>query len=223
MAVGGEDQAITGVTNRSAHGRNLLRPAGLPLTRAGVERRHVKTRCAVARQGAQAGRLRRRRGEDPGGRRQLLVRGERGARTARHPDRRDEVKEDVRAASVLQLRDDGRGRGHVRRPGCARSWIADGSGVKPPISVSATRRRSRSTTTSTCPSCARSGCSPVWHDDAGAVGEKPACVEFSFKYGDDQEDYRGSVARDAHDVLQALGQLPWVHPKPTTKTALVYR
>ena len=63
----------------------------------------------------------------------------------------------------------------------------------------------------------------VWHDDAGAAAGKPACVEFSFKYGDDQEDYRGSVARDAHDVLQAMQQLSWVHPKPTTKTALVYR
>lgn len=63
----------------------------------------------------------------------------------------------------------------------------------------------------------------VWHDDADAASGKPACVEFSFKYGDDQEDYRGSVARDAHDVLQALQQLSWVHPKPTTKTALVYR
>ena len=31
----------------------------------------------------------------------------------------------------------------------------------------------------------------------------PVCVEFSFKYGDDDEDYRGSVARDAHDVLAA--------------------
>ena len=29
-------------------------------------------------------------------------------------------------------------------------------------------------------------------------------AEFSFKYGDDQEDYRGSVARDAYDVLTAL-------------------
>ena len=63
----------------------------------------------------------------------------------------------------------------------------------------------------------------VWHDDAGAASGKPACVEFSFKYGDDEEDYRGSVARDAHDVLQAVQQLSSVHPKPTTKTALVYR
>jgi hypothetical protein len=30
----------------------------------------------------------------------------------------------------------------------------------------------------------------------------PICVEFSFKYGDNDEDYRGTVARDAHDALQ---------------------
>jgi hypothetical protein len=62
-----------------------------------------------------------------------------------------------------------------------------------------------------------------WHDDAGDASA-PKCVEFSFKYGDDEEDYRGSVARDAHDVLKALSdQLPeWVHPTPVTKTAFVY-
>jgi hypothetical protein len=63
----------------------------------------------------------------------------------------------------------------------------------------------------------------VWHDE-GKDDTTPACVEFSFKYGDDEEDYRASVARDAHDVLQVLGErLPdWVHPEPRTKTALVY-
>ena len=29
-------------------------------------------------------------------------------------------------------------------------------------------------------------------------------IEFSFKYGDDQEDYRGSVAQDAFEVLNVL-------------------
>ena len=52
----------------------------------------------------------------------------------------------------------------------------------------------------------------------------PVAAEFSFKYGDDEEDYRGSVARDAHDVLRAihadLGD--WVHPEPSTKTMFVY-
>jgi hypothetical protein len=63
-----------------------------------------------------------------------------------------------------------------------------------------------------------------WHDDDIGDESVPKCVEFSFKYGDDEEDYRGSVARDAHDVLHALSdQLPqWVHPNPVTKTALVY-
>jgi hypothetical protein len=56
------------------------------------------------------------------------------------------------------------------------------------------------------------------------VETPPVCVEFSFKYGQDDEDYRGSVTRDAHEVLQALSaNLPdWVHPEPRTKTAFVY-
>jgi hypothetical protein len=63
----------------------------------------------------------------------------------------------------------------------------------------------------------------VWHDDDD-VTTPPVCVEFSFKYGDDQEDYKGTVTRDAHDVLQVLrAELPdWVHPEPVTKTAFVY-
>ena len=63
----------------------------------------------------------------------------------------------------------------------------------------------------------------MWHDDDD-VATPPVCVEFSFKYGDDEEDYRGSVTRDAHDVLDALhGELAdWVHPEPKTKTAFVY-
>lgn len=63
----------------------------------------------------------------------------------------------------------------------------------------------------------------VWHDD-DLVETPPVCVEFSFKYGDDDEDYRGTVTRDAHDVLQVLNDqlAEWVHPKPVTKTAFVY-
>jgi len=63
----------------------------------------------------------------------------------------------------------------------------------------------------------------VWHDDDDPA-TPPVCVEFSFKYGDDDEDYRGTVTRDAHDVLQAMAeQLPlWVHPTPITKTGFVY-
>jgi hypothetical protein len=63
----------------------------------------------------------------------------------------------------------------------------------------------------------------IWHDDDDET-TPPVCVEFSFKYGDEDEDYRGTVARDAHDVLQALyTRLPeWVDPEPRTKTTFVY-
>jgi hypothetical protein len=63
----------------------------------------------------------------------------------------------------------------------------------------------------------------VWHDDDDPE-TPPVCVEFSFKYEDEEEDYRGSVARDAYDVLQVLGSelSEWVHPEPVTKTAFVY-
>lgn len=43
----------------------------------------------------------------------------------------------------------------------------------------------------------------IWHDDDD-VTTPPVCVEFSFKYEDNEEDYRGTVARDAHDVLHAI-------------------
>jgi hypothetical protein len=50
-------------------------------------------------------------------------------------------------------------------------------------------------------------------------------VEFSYKYGDDQEEYSGSLGGDAHDFLQHLrGHLPkWVNPKAMDKTDFVYR
>jgi hypothetical protein len=63
----------------------------------------------------------------------------------------------------------------------------------------------------------------IWHHDDDP-GTPPVCVEFSFKYENEDEDYRGSVARDAHDVLQVLGTrlTGWVHPEPVTKSAFVY-
>lgn len=63
----------------------------------------------------------------------------------------------------------------------------------------------------------------VWYDE-GATDTTPVVAEFSFKYGDDAEDYRGSVARDAYDVLRLLqeGVGDWVDPNPRTKTAFVY-
>ncbi|MDQ1248294.1 MAG: hypothetical protein QG597_2666 [Actinomycetota bacterium] len=63
----------------------------------------------------------------------------------------------------------------------------------------------------------------VWYDE-GEQDTTPVVVEFSFKYGDDQEDYRGSVARDAYEVLEVLqhGLGDWVDPNPRTKTTFVY-
>jgi len=63
----------------------------------------------------------------------------------------------------------------------------------------------------------------IWHDDDDPT-TPPVVAEFSFKYGDDQEDYQGSVAHDAHDALHALHTdlAEWVHPEPRTKTVFVY-
>ena len=58
------------------------------------------------------------------------------------------------------------------------------------------------------------------------LGERQVTLEFRHpdRYGDDDEDYRGTVTRDAHDIPLAMAeQLPlWVHPTPITKTAFVY-
>ena len=63
----------------------------------------------------------------------------------------------------------------------------------------------------------------VWYDE-GAADTTPVVAEFSFKYGDDQEDYRGSIARDAYEILRILqgGLDGWVDAKSMTKTAFVY-
>lgn len=39
----------------------------------------------------------------------------------------------------------------------------------------------------------------LWYDE-GEQDATPVVAEFSFTYGDDAEDYRGSVALDAHEV-----------------------
>lgn len=64
----------------------------------------------------------------------------------------------------------------------------------------------------------------VWYDE-GEKDTTPVVAEFSFKYGDEMEDYRGSVARDAYAVLGLLQETmtDWVDPKPITKTAFVFR
>ena len=63
----------------------------------------------------------------------------------------------------------------------------------------------------------------VWHDDDDP-STPPVAVEFSFKYGNHDEEYDGSLALAAFDFLRFLHtDLPaWVNPKAQTKTGLVY-
>jgi len=63
----------------------------------------------------------------------------------------------------------------------------------------------------------------VWHDDDDP-STPPVAVEFSFKYGNHEEEYDGSLALAAFDFLRFLhNELPaWVNPKGQTKTGLVY-
>lgn len=64
----------------------------------------------------------------------------------------------------------------------------------------------------------------VWYDADGS-DEDPEVVEFSYKYGDDDERYRGVPAGRAHDVLMLLqGErfLSWVDTASKTKTGFVY-
>jgi len=63
----------------------------------------------------------------------------------------------------------------------------------------------------------------AWYDE-GETDTTPVVVEFSFKYGDDTEEYRASVARDAYAILGVLqdGLGDWVDPHPVTKTAFVF-
>jgi hypothetical protein len=63
----------------------------------------------------------------------------------------------------------------------------------------------------------------VWYDE-GEQDTTPVVVEFSFKYGDEEEEYRSSVAGDAFTILRLLqsGIGDWVDPNPKTKTAFVY-
>lgn len=62
----------------------------------------------------------------------------------------------------------------------------------------------------------------VWYDQDGGP-EKPVAVEFSYRYGDNDERYEGSTARRAFDVFDLLGRKlgSWVDPKSRTKTAFV--
>jgi hypothetical protein len=64
----------------------------------------------------------------------------------------------------------------------------------------------------------------VWYDAAGNR-QRPEVVEFSFRYGDDDEGYEGKAAGRAYEIFQAL-QAPaladWMDPTGTTKTAYAY-
>jgi hypothetical protein len=63
----------------------------------------------------------------------------------------------------------------------------------------------------------------VWYDE-GEQDTTPIIVEFSFKYGDEEEQYRASVAKDGYAILGLLqnGLAAWVDPNPITKTAFVF-
>jgi hypothetical protein len=63
----------------------------------------------------------------------------------------------------------------------------------------------------------------VWYDE-GEHDTTPVVAEFSFKYGDEEEGYRASVASDAFAILRLLdsGLGDWVDPNSQTKTAFVY-
>jgi hypothetical protein len=64
----------------------------------------------------------------------------------------------------------------------------------------------------------------VWYDNNGD-DQKPIAVEFSFKYGDENEGYTRKMAQRAYDVCQILQQklTSWVDLKSDTKTAYIYK
>jgi hypothetical protein len=63
----------------------------------------------------------------------------------------------------------------------------------------------------------------VWYDHAGRK-DMPAAVEFSYRYGDDDEAYGGTTARRAFQTFNVLQtQLAkWVAAEARTKTAFVF-
>jgi len=63
----------------------------------------------------------------------------------------------------------------------------------------------------------------VWYDHAGQK-DTPVAVEFSYRYGDDDEAYGGTTASRAFQIFNALQtQLAeWVAPDARTKTAFVF-
>jgi hypothetical protein len=63
----------------------------------------------------------------------------------------------------------------------------------------------------------------VWYDHAGRK-DTPVAVEFSYRYGDDDEAYAGTTARRGFQIFDVLQtQLKkWVAPEGRTKTAFVF-
>jgi hypothetical protein len=64
----------------------------------------------------------------------------------------------------------------------------------------------------------------VWYDGRSDA-EKPVAVELSYRYGDEQEEYRRGVTRRACDMFETIQSrlTRWVDPKPMTKTAFVFQ
>jgi hypothetical protein len=60
----------------------------------------------------------------------------------------------------------------------------------------------------------------AWYDDNA---ENPVVVEFSFRYGDENETYTRKMAQRAYEVFEVLQKLTsWLDPNPKTKTAYIY-
>jgi hypothetical protein len=63
----------------------------------------------------------------------------------------------------------------------------------------------------------------VWYDNNGDE-KTPVAVEFSFRYGDENEDYTRKMVQRAYDVFQVLQEklTSWVDAEAETKTAYIY-
>ncbi|MEH1974865.1 MAG: hypothetical protein V7K64_11025 [Nostoc sp.] len=63
----------------------------------------------------------------------------------------------------------------------------------------------------------------IWYDN-NHDPEKPIAVEFSFKYGDENEAYSRKLAQKAYDIFHILQEILifWVDLESGTKTAYIY-
>ncbi|MBN3883223.1 MAG: hypothetical protein HWQ44_09600 [Nostoc sp. JL34] len=64
----------------------------------------------------------------------------------------------------------------------------------------------------------------IWYDN-NHDPEKPIAVEFSFKYGDENEAYSRKLAQKAYDIFHILQEILifWVDLESGTKTAYIYK